>query len=297
MDFEQLKSGTKRVRMAVACAADPEVMEAAILAWRESVVEPILFGCAAWMHAYLLSQGLGDVFELVDGNEEESVARAVLRVREGGASLLMKGMVPTGTLMRSVLRREGGVRGGGFLSHVGAFVLPGREGFYLLTDAALNIAPTLEEKAKIVTNALGVAQALGMPRRVVACLCAVEQPTERMPATMDAVALSRMQWNNAEVSGPLALDVALFEDLAEHKGIKDATAGHCNILLAPNIEAGNVLYKSLTLLCSAQMAGIIVGAQVPIVLTSRSDSAQTKLRSIVLGAYLGSRSEATPVES
>jgi phosphate butyryltransferase len=205
---------------------------------------------------------------------------------------LVKGMMQTADLLRAALDKESGLSRGRILSHVGVFLVPGSkryaERFLLITDAALAIAPSLAQKAEIIQNAIDFARALGIETPVAAVLCAIETVNPAMPATVDAACLSKMsergQITGGKVEGPLALDNAVSEEAARHKKISSELAGRADILVAPDIEAANILYKSLVFFASAMEAGIVVGAKVPIVVTSRSDTAENKLYSIALGA-------------
>lgn len=223
-------------------------------------------------------------------DSSEAARLAVGEVASGRAQLLMKGGVPTADLLRAVLDREAGLRKGQLLSHVGVFEVPGTERLIFLTDAGVNIAPTLAQKAQIVQNAVDLAQRMGVPEPKVAALAAVEAVNPDMPATVDAACLSVMsrrgQIRNAIVDGPLALDNAISKSAAGRKGIASPVAGEADILLVPEIETGNVAYKMLLFFGGAKVAGVICGAKVPIITTSRSEGHETKLLSIGLAIYL-----------
>jgi phosphotransacetylase len=201
-------------------------------------------------------------------------------------------MLQTADLLHAVLDKEAGLNSGRTLSHVGVFLVPASkrfsERFLLVTDAALVISPTLAQKAEIVQNAIDLAHGIGIPEPVVAILCALETVNTAMPATVDAALLAKMadrgQITGGKVEGPLALDNAISEEAARRKGIKSELAGRADILVAPDIEAANILYKALVFFADAVEAGVVVGARAPIVLTSRADSARNKLYSLALGA-------------
>jgi phosphate butyryltransferase len=199
--------------------------------------------------------------------------------------------VPTATLLRAVLDRELGAAPKGILSHVTLFEEPGSGRLMLLTDPAVNIRPNLQRKVEIVRNAVAVARRLGMARPRVAMLAATEKVNfPAMPATLDADLLAKMgaqgEFGDARVAGPMALDVALSAQAAAFKGVDNDVAGHADILVAPDIESGNVLYKSLSTLLGLDMAGVVVGSRVPVVVPSRGDSPRTKLLSLALAAFL-----------
>jgi phosphate butyryltransferase len=277
-------------RVAVACPHDEESLGAILDAAQESLAEPVLVGNpelirqAARRYAFSLEN-----CTIVEAFEEDDAARqAVRQVRIGAADVVMKGALDTATLLRAVLDPEHGLRTGRVLSHVALFTPEGYDRFILVTDAAMNIAPTLEQKREIVLNALEVAHAIGLKTPRVAVLCAKEKVDSKMPATTDAAAL-KDTWQDGALpgcilGGPFALDNAIDPHAARIKGIDDPVAGRADILLAPDIEAANILYKSLVFFARAPNAGIILGATAPIVLTSRADSRQSRVDSIALAA-------------
>jgi phosphotransacetylase len=219
-----------------------------------------------------------------------SAAKAVELVRTGEAELIMKGSLHSDELLGAVVARETGLRTGRRISHVFIMDVPTYHKVLLVTDAAINIAPTLEDKVDIVQNAIDLAVALGVQTPKVAILAAVETVTSKMPSTIDAAALCKMadrgQITGGLLDGPLALDNAISEVAAKEKGIISAVAGRADILLVPNLEAGNMLAKQLTFLGGADAAGVVLGARVPIVLTSRADSIETRLASTALAVLL-----------
>lgn len=224
------------------------------------------------------------------GSGQDSAAAAVREVSEGRAALLMKGDVQTAELLKAVLDHERGLRMGRLLSHVGVFDLPGFPRLLFLTDAGVNIAPTLVQKTELVRNAAEVARALGVGEPKVAALAALELVNPEMPATVDAACLATMsrrgQLSGAVLDGPFALDNAVLPEAAARKGIGGPVAGAADVLLVPDIEAGNVAYKALLFFGRAKVAGIIAGARVPIITTSRAEEHETKLLSIALGVVL-----------
>jgi phosphate butyryltransferase len=198
----------------------------------------------------------------------------------------MKGLVSTATMLREVVNRETGLRESALLSYVGVFELPGFDRLIYLTDPAMNMYPDVAAKKNIIENAVQVANVLGNDMPIVGCLCAIETVNPKMPCTLEAAELVRMnregEISGCIVTGPLALDNCLYREAALHKGIKDPNAGNADILLVSAIETGNALYKSFSLVAKASSAGVLVGAAAPVILTSRNDSEDTKLNSIAL---------------
>lgn len=286
---ETATSGTRIV--SVACAADKEVLAAVEMAMMRGIASFILIDDEDHLHTMINKEFPELVrhpaIQIVHSKSKKDAAeKAVRAVSSGQAHVLMKGNVPTATLLKAVLNGDYGLRTGKVLSHVAAFEVMGYERLLFVTDAGMNIAPTLEEKAQIIRNAVVAARACGVTLPIVAPLAAIETVNPKMTPTMDAAALvvmnNRGQITDCIVDGPLALDNAVSIDSAKHKGITSDTAGKADILLVPSIEAGNILYKSLMYFANAKVGGIIQGAKAPIVLTSRSDSAESKLYSLAL---------------
>ena len=229
--------------------------------------------------------------EIVDApNSEASATAAVKLVREGKAEALMKGSLHTDELMAAVVRRETGLRTARRVSHCFVMDVPGRDEGLIITDAAVNIFPTLEEKADILQNAIDLAHALGIAEVRVAVLSAMETINSKVPSTIEAAALCKMmdrhQVSGALIDGPLALDNAIDPDAARIKKIDSPVAGRANVLLVPDLEAGNMLAKSLTFMAGADAAGIVLGARVPIILTSRADSLVSRLASCAVAVLV-----------
>ncbi len=285
----------KRRSIAVAAAEDVDVLEAVFLAKKEGIANPVLIGQVKKIEKTAQSLGINLAdFEIIDATDTVSAAQlAVKMVRDGTCDLLMKGLVRTAELLRIVLDKEMGFRTGRLLSHVFLVELPRRRRWYAMTDGGIVIAPSISEKLQILENALELMHLLGIKEPKVAVLAAVETVSPSMPATMDAALLTvmaaRKQIKGAIVDGPLALDVAISTKAAKVKGVKSPVAGKADILLVPDIEAGNLLGKALVYGCGGVAAGVVMGARKPIVLTSRADSAETKLLSIALGAVLAGR--------
>lgn len=283
---------SKGLKIAVACAHDKEVLLSLSKAVKEKIVKPILIGKKDEIKNLIKQLNL-EHFEadIIDSNSDnESAEIAVKNVSEGKAQMLMKGLISTSTFLKAVLNKEWGLRQGKLLSHVTVFEIEDYNRLFLLSDVAMNIAPDLMQKKMIIENAVEIAHKLGIKTPKVAPLCAVEVVNPDMPATIDAAILSKMserrQIKGCIIDGPLALDNAVSIEAAKHKKIESPVAGNADILLAPDIEAGNVLYKALGFFTNAKMSAIITGAKAPIVLTSRADSDETKFNSIVLATAL-----------
>ncbi|WP_163652827.1 phosphate acyltransferase [Listeria sp. PSOL-1] len=226
-------------------------------------------------------------------DEQEAVKKAVEAITSKKADILMKGFVKTATLLHHVLLKENHLRTDSLLSQIALFEIPSYHKPLLITDAAMNIAPDFEAKKQITQNAISAAHALGISCPKVAFLSAVETPTAKMPSTMDAEKLVTYFIKSGQkvaVSGPLAMDAAISKEAARHKGITDSVAGDADILIVPNIETGNVLYKTLVYCAHAKVGSSIIGAKVPIVISSRSDSAENKLASLFLTSRMISKS-------
>jgi phosphate butyryltransferase len=219
-------------------------------------------------------------------DDQQAAIAAVKSVHLNEANVLMKGHIPTALILKAVLNPDFGLRTGSVLSHVAAFEINGFERLIFVTDAAMNIAPDLSQKVQIIQNAVMVAHSVGIKNPIVAPLAAVETVNPSMQPTLDAAALVAMnvrgQIKGCMIDGPVALDNAISVEAAHHKGLTGQHAGQADILLVPNIEAGNILYKSLVYFARAKVGAVIVGAKAPIVLTSRSDSAESKLNSLAL---------------
>ena len=280
------------IPLAVAHPCDAASITAAVEIAEAGLVEPILVGPAARIRAAAIEAGIDIArFRLVDApHSHAAAASAVALVRAGEAVLLMKGSLHTDELMRAVIARDSGLRTERRLSHVYLMDVPAYPRPLLLTDAAVNVAPTLEEKRDIVQNAIDLAQIMGIERPRVAILAAVETVNPAMPSTLDAAALCKMadrgQITGGLVDGPLAFDNAISPEAARQKGIVSPVAGQADILVAPDLEAGNMLAKQLSFLAGADAAGVVVGARVPIILTNRADSTRTRIASCAVAVLM-----------
>ena len=290
--FDELVEGARArgpVTIAVAAGHDPDVIEALKRARELNLADGILVGDRARILALAREGGL-DLPESQIVNEpddEVAIRQAIALVREGRAGLLMKGHVGTASLIRAVLDKDSGLRTGRQLSQVIVFEAPGLERLMLLTDAAINIAPTLPQKAELCRNAIQAAHAIGIQEPNIAALCALELVNSEMPATVDAAALSAMnrrgQLPGCYIEGPIALDAVLSGFAAQRKKISSPVVGDTDILLAPDIEAANILYRAIVYFAKAESGGIVLGARVPLVLLSRAETPATKVHSIALG--------------
>jgi len=286
----QEKSGKKII--AIACPEDESYFQALKKAREENIAEVLLVGDQALIEQLAQITGYPLEPEKVFSCRscEEAAQKAVELVKSGRANILMKGMLHTDILLKAVLDKEKGLRTGKLLSHIALFEVPAYHKFLLITDVAMNIAPNLAEKKQILENAIELMHQIGFEQPKVAILGAVEDVNEKMPATLDAACLSKMaerkQIKGAIIDGPLALDNAISFEAAKEKGIVSPVAGDADILLVPYIEAGNILFKSLIFFADAQVGGIVLGASVPIVLTSRADLPHNKFTSLTLGAFL-----------
>jgi phosphate acetyltransferase len=278
-------SSLNPVPTAVAHPCDESSLSGAIEAANHGLIKPILVGPGSKIEAAARSAGISLTgVEIVDAPHSVAAAtKAVGLLREAKAELLMKGSLHTDELMAAVVSREGGLRTNRRISHVFVMDVPTYHKILIITDGAINIAPTLEDKVDICQNAIDLAISLGLERPKVAILAAVETVTSKMPATLDAAALCKMaqrgQIKGAILDGPLAFDNAISREAAKTKGIHSEVAGDPDILLAPDLEAGNMLAKQLTFLAKADSAGLVLGAKVPIILTSRADSVRSRIAS------------------
>ncbi|MCX7828240.1 MAG: bifunctional enoyl-CoA hydratase/phosphate acetyltransferase [Thermanaerothrix sp.] len=278
------------VTLAVAAAEDREVLECVAMAKGMGLCDALLVGDPERIAPLAEEVGLKDFEVIPDPDPVSAALTASDAVRNRRAQVLMKGLVNTSDFMRGVLNPDKGLRTGNLISHLSVFQIPGEERLVFHSDGGINIAPDLEAKRGILRNALGALRALGYQRPNVALLAANEQVNPKMQATVDAAALVE-EWKSGAfgdcvVEGPIALDVAVSPEAARHKGIDSKITGQVDLFLMPNIEAGNVAGKSLIYYANAQMAGLVLGAASPIVLTSRSETARGKLYSIALACLV-----------
>ena len=284
--------GLEPIPTAVAHPCDEESLRGPVMAFQAGIIEPILVGPENKIRAVAEEFGIDlSGIRLVNAaHSHDSAALAVSLVRTGDAEALMKGSLHTDELMGEVVARANGLRTSRRISHVFVMDVPTYHRPLLITDAAINIAPTLEEKADIIRNAIDLAHIIGIPEPKVAILSAVETINPKIQSTLDAAALCKMadrgQIKGGLLDGPLAFDNAVSIVAAKTKGIKSAVAGHAEILVVPDLESGNMLAKQLEYMANALTAGIVLGTKVPIVLTSRADSAETRTASCVIAALI-----------
>src|SRR5687767_5126471 len=284
--------GLAPVPTAVAHPCEETALSGAVEAAQAGLITPILVGSRKKIEEIAKGAGidLGNL-EVVDTpHSVASASQAVALVREGRAEVIMKGSLHTDELLSAIVSRDGGLRTGRRISHVFVMDVPTYHKVLIVTDGAINIAPSLEDKIDICQNAIDLVISLGHDKPKVAILAAVETVTSKMPATIDAAALCKMaergQITGGILDGPLAFDNAISKQAAKTKKILSAVAGDPDILLAPDLEAGNILAKQLTFLANADSAGLVIGARVPIILTSRADSVRSRIASCAVAALV-----------
>jgi phosphate acetyltransferase len=286
------------VPTAVAHPCDPVSIEGAVEAARLGIIAPLLVGPPARVRAAAEAANVDiSSFPLIESaHSHDSAAKAVELVREGKAEALMKGSLHTDELMGAVVARDTGIRTGRRISHCFVMDVPGHNEPLIVTDAAINIAPDLEAKVEITQNAIYLGHALRFPEVRVAILSAIETVNPKVPSTIDAAALCKMadrgQITGGVLDGPLALDNAISQEAAAIKHIVSPVAGRANVLVVPDLEAGNMLAKSLSFLAGADAAGVVLGARVPIILTSRADSVVTRLASCAVASLVAAARQA-----
>lgn len=295
--FVDLMAEARRVgpkMVAVAAPHEPEILLSAQDAQKEGIANCTLVGDRDLIRKLAAEQQI-DITKmmLIHEPDPKTAARKVMELlRMGHADLAMKGKLETGEFLRAALDKEMGLRTGRLFTHVAVFEVPGFSRFLFVTDSGVVVAPTLEQKVEIVQNAIMVAQRLGVQEPKVAILAATEMVNPKIPTTMDAANLAKMadrgQIQGGLVDGPLALDNAISPESVAIKGIKGPVAGVADVLVTPDVEAGNLLAKAITYFAKGKMAGVVVGGKSPLVVASRSDPHETKLVSMALGVLLAS---------
>ncbi len=287
-------SDTDPLKVVVASADDEDVLRAVQAAAEKNLIIPVLTGNTAKIFRILKDINYHFTGEVMDSPDPEATAEMCVKmVSSGKADILMKGLMASSTLLKAVLNKEWGLRSGRLLSHIGFIQPQNMDKIIMITDGGMNIAPDLDQKKSILINAVETAHSLLTENPMVAALSAVETVNQAMQSSLDAALLTRMnergQITGCTVDGPLAMDNAVSAEAAKHKGIKSPVAGNADILLVPNVETGNAAYKILHYFSNARFAGIIAGASAPIVLTSRSDSSESKQNSIALAAFIAAQ--------
>ncbi len=291
-NFLNQAKGLTPVVTAVCHPCDAVSLSGALMARRDGLIEPILVGPESRIRAVAEQENLSlEGVEILNTEHSlESAEKAVALVRQGRAEAIMKGSLHTDELMAEVVSRDHGLRTAHRISHAMWAQVPTYDRPLLITDAGINIAPDLNAKVDIVQNVIDLAHLLGNPEPKVAILSAVETVTSAIPSTLEAAALCKMadrgQIKGAILDGPLAFDNAISLAAAQTKGIKSSVAGNADILVVPDLESGNMLVKQLEYFANALMAGVVLGARVPIILTSRADSAETRTASCVLAVLM-----------
>ena len=280
------------LKLVIATAEDEYVLKAIAEFCKFGLMKPILVGNKSKITQILEKEEISlPSIEIVTANTEiESAKLSVEIVKTGKGDILMKGLLPTKTFIKEILNKKTGINTSGYFSHLGLFESPFYPKLFGLSDAAINILPDIETKKFIIKNAVEAYHKLGIAVPKVALLAPIEKINPRMQSTLDAAALVKIHKSEkiaeCDIEGPLALDIAISQTAAEHKGISSKIAGHSDILIVPEITSGNVFYKSLTYLGNAKAAGILLGANAPVVVTSRSDSSESKLYSLALAYNL-----------
>lgn len=292
--IDEIKS-RGQVTISVAVAQDKDVLLAIKLAQDAGIAQAILVGDANLITPMLAEVGLSENTQVIHEPEITNAAlKAVSMVKNGQAQVLMKGLINSSDFLRAVLHKEEGLRTGRLLSHLGCFEIPNQEKLLFVTDGGMNIAPTLQEKREILVNSMLALHAMGIKKPRVAVLTANEIVNGKMPATVDAKELADMSTRGefplGIVEGPIALDVAVSKEAAKHKGIESKVSGEVDLMIVPNIETGNALGKSLIYFAKGKMAGIVLGATHPIVMTSRSETPEGKMNSIALACLVNTSS-------
>jgi len=287
-EIENQVRNAKQRTIAVAMAEDKDLLMAIEKARLKGLMKALLVGEKSKIKSIFKITNIDERnYDLIDSKgEENSVSEAVSLVREGAAQVLMKGLCSTSVFLKAILNKESGLQSGKVLSHLSVFESPNYHKVLMMSDAAINIAPDLSEKISILENAISAAHKLGYHNPKVAIISAIEKVNPiGMPSTADAAIIAKMadrgQIKGGVIDGPLAIDNALSSQSCKVKGLKTTVGGEADICIVPNIETGNVFYKLLTILGNAKVAGIIVGAQAPVVLSSRSDSEESKYLSII----------------
>lgn len=291
-NFDELvkavKASTAKRVLAVAAAEDEAVVDAALHALEEGIAEPVFVGDRAKIKAILDTKGGAAKYDIVDAPEGGAGQRAVELIQDGSANILMKGLMETRDFLGPIVKKENGLRTGKIMSHVVFFGVPNYHKLLMTTDGGMVMYPTLEEKRHIIDNATWALRAMGYQKPKHAVVCAIEKLNPKMLETVEAAELQRLnetgEIQDCVVVGPISYDVAMDREIAHHKGFESPYCGDFDCLIMPNMQAGNILGKCFTVTVGAPMAGIIVGAKAPAVMTSRGSDANEKFYSIAMAA-------------
>ena len=294
IELLQTKLTSQNHKIAVACAHDEDVLSAIIQAKKANISDAILVGDQVKIETILKENNWDLNFEVIhEPDNEQAVKQCIQLIHSKKANILMKGLVDTSVLLKQVVSSESGLKASPVLAHVAIFKVPTLDRLMVMSDGAMNILPNLEQKAHIIAHCVTVAKSIELDPVRVGVICAVEKVNPKMECTLHAIELKKMNEEglikDCIVDGPFAIDNAVSIDAAKHKGITSPNAGLINVLLHPNIEAGNVMYKTITYLAQGETAGVVMGAHVPIVVTSRADSDTNKLNSIALAALIAQK--------
>ena len=296
-NFTELKERAKLLpsrRVVVVRADESETLTAVMTAVEQNMIEAILIGGSDAIKRSADEAGVDvsgmDIIEIAE--DKPAAEKAVELIKNGEAHVIMKGLVASSSFLKAILDNEKGIRGPGLLSHVAVFDVPTYPKLLTVTDAAMNIKPGFDQKVQILKNAITVVNALGIDNPKSTYLCAKEVPYEKMPRTIEAARMKKMvedgEITGTDFDGPLAMDLAVSPEAVKIKNIKSSVAGQADIVLCPDIEAANILYKTLLFLSNAEGAAVVMGATHPVTLTSRADSAESKLCSLVLAGIVAS---------
>ena len=288
--IEKVKSFPEPMRVIVAAAGDEHTLEAIAHAMGEGIVKPVLVGDKAKIDEILAKLNISvseeDIYDVPDA--DEAAKKSVALIHEGKGNFIMKGKLETAQILKPVVNKETGLGTGRVMSHFVFDELPFYHKLLVTTDGGMMTYPTLEQKKQIIENTVDTLKALGYENPKIAVVAAVEKVNPKMPETVEADQLKQMNINgeikDCVVEGPISLDIALDKEIADIKGFESPVAGDADVILVPNIQVGNILGKSITVIARGNMAGFIVGSKVPIVLTSRGSSAKEKFLSLVLAA-------------
>lgn len=289
------KKSNRKLKIVIASAEDDYVLNAVSEFYKLGLMHPVMIGNKNEIQKIIRKEKIdlpeNDIIHVESNVQSAKLAVEIIKNKQG--DLLMKGLLPTKVFIKEILNKRTGINTSGYFSHVGVFESPYYHKLFGLSDAAINIEPDIETKKYIITNAVKAFHKLGVANPKVALLAPIEKINSKMQATIDAAKLIELhkseKFAECEIEGPLALDIAISDEAAKHKGVESNIAGHVDILIVPEITSGNIFYKSLTYLGDATAAGILLGADAPVVVTSRADTSESKVYSLALAYSLCNR--------